>query len=117
MLLNDNLRATTLRAYTERETETQAPLLNFFLERYEAAYRLELDAFVDAVIEGKPMPVSARDGRQALRLADAALESAETGRLVEGMTQWLRSASASSAPASWARRMPSPIGRSPEFFR
>ncbi len=83
MLLNDNLRATTLRAYTERETETQAPLLNFFLERYEAAYRLELDAFVDAVIEGRPMPVSARDGRQALRLADAALESAETGRLVK----------------------------------
>ena len=40
-------------------------------------------AFVDAVIDGRPMPVSARDGRQALRLADAALESAETGRLVK----------------------------------
>jgi myo-inositol 2-dehydrogenase/D-chiro-inositol 1-dehydrogenase len=83
MLLNDNLRATTLRSYTEAETEVREPLLNFFLERYEAAYRLELDAFVTAVEAGKPMPVTARDGRQALRLADAALESAETGRLVK----------------------------------
>jgi myo-inositol 2-dehydrogenase / D-chiro-inositol 1-dehydrogenase len=83
MLLNDNLRATTLRAYTGSETETREPLLNFFLERYEAAYRLELDAFIDAVENGKSMPVTARDGRQALRLADAALESAQTGRLVK----------------------------------
>jgi myo-inositol 2-dehydrogenase/D-chiro-inositol 1-dehydrogenase len=83
MLLNDNLRATTLRAYGETATETRGPLLNFFLERYEAAYRLELDAFIDAVETGKPMPVTARDGRQALRLADAALESAETGRMVK----------------------------------
>jgi myo-inositol 2-dehydrogenase/D-chiro-inositol 1-dehydrogenase len=29
------------------------------------------------------MPVTARDGRQALRLADAALESAQTGRMVK----------------------------------
>src|SRR5438067_1592429 len=83
MLLNDNLRATTLRRYTEAETETREPLLNFFLERYDAAYRLALDAFINAVENGKPMPVTARDGRQALRLADAALESAETGRLVK----------------------------------
>jgi myo-inositol 2-dehydrogenase/D-chiro-inositol 1-dehydrogenase len=83
MLLNDNVRATTLRGYTEKETEIREPLLNFFLERYEAAYRLELDAFLDAIETGKPMPVTARDGRQALRLADAALESAQTGRMVK----------------------------------
>jgi myo-inositol 2-dehydrogenase/D-chiro-inositol 1-dehydrogenase len=83
MLLNDNVRATTLRTYSETQTETRGPLLNFFLERYEAAYRLELDAFIAAIETGSAMPVTARDGRQALRLADAALESAETGRLVK----------------------------------
>lgn len=83
MLLNDNLRATTLRSYGEDHTERREPLLNFFLERYEAAYRLELDAFINALESGDPMPITARDGRQALRLADAALESAQTGKLVK----------------------------------
>ena len=82
MLLNDNLRATTLRRYGAAETEAREPLLNFFLERYADAYRLELDAFVEAVEAGRPMPVTVADGRQALRLADAALESATTGRRV-----------------------------------
>jgi myo-inositol 2-dehydrogenase/D-chiro-inositol 1-dehydrogenase len=83
MLLNDNPRATTLRSYSATETEVREPLFNFFLERYEAAYRLELDAFIDALETGSPMPVTARDGRDALRLADAALESAQTGRVVK----------------------------------
>jgi myo-inositol 2-dehydrogenase/D-chiro-inositol 1-dehydrogenase len=83
MLLNENLRATTVRGYTEAQTEIREPLLNFFLERYELAYRNELDAFIAAVKNKTAMPVTARDGRQALRLADAALESAETGKRVK----------------------------------
>jgi myo-inositol 2-dehydrogenase / D-chiro-inositol 1-dehydrogenase len=83
MLLNDNLRPSTLRRYDETRTEARDPLLNFFLERYADAYRLELDAFVEALTAGGKMPVTARDGRQALRLADAALESATTGRAVK----------------------------------
>ncbi|HTU53525.1 MAG TPA: inositol 2-dehydrogenase [Acetobacteraceae bacterium] len=82
MLLNDNLRPSTLRRYDASETEAREPLLNFFLERYAEAYRLELDAFLAAVAEGKTMPLTVADGRRALRLADAALESASTGRAV-----------------------------------
>jgi myo-inositol 2-dehydrogenase/D-chiro-inositol 1-dehydrogenase len=82
MALNDNLRPSTLRRYSATETEVLDPLLNFFLERYADAYRLELDAFLAAVEQGSAVPVTARDGRQALRLADAALESAQTGRAV-----------------------------------
>jgi myo-inositol 2-dehydrogenase/D-chiro-inositol 1-dehydrogenase len=82
MLLNDNLRPSTIRRYNAGETEAREPLLNFFLERYADAYRLELDAFLQAVESKSAMPVTVRDGRQALRLADAALESAETGRSV-----------------------------------
>jgi myo-inositol 2-dehydrogenase / D-chiro-inositol 1-dehydrogenase len=83
MLLNDNLRPSTLRRYDATRTEARDPLLNFFLERYVDAYRLELDAFVAAVESGAPLPVTVRDGRQALRLADAALESAGSGRAVK----------------------------------
>jgi myo-inositol 2-dehydrogenase / D-chiro-inositol 1-dehydrogenase len=82
MLQNENLRPTTIRRWSRHETEAAEPLLNFFLERYADAYRHELDAFISAVQAGSPMPVTPFDGRQALRLADCALESALSGRSV-----------------------------------
>jgi myo-inositol 2-dehydrogenase/D-chiro-inositol 1-dehydrogenase len=82
MLMNDNLRPSTVRRYSARETEALPPLLNFFLQRYTDAYRNELDAFLQALEDKAPMPTSPRDGRQALRLAEAALESVRTGRAV-----------------------------------
>jgi len=83
MLLNDNLRPTTVRRWGRTETDAREPLLNFFLERYADAYKAELDAFVGALESGLPMPTTPLDGRQALRLADCALESALTGRVVK----------------------------------
>jgi myo-inositol 2-dehydrogenase/D-chiro-inositol 1-dehydrogenase len=82
MVQNDNLRPSTIRRSTATETDAREPLLAFFLERYADAYRNELEAFLVALETGAPMPTSARDGRQALRLADAAAESARTGRAV-----------------------------------
>jgi myo-inositol 2-dehydrogenase/D-chiro-inositol 1-dehydrogenase len=82
MLMNDNLRPSTVRRYNAHETEARQPLLNFFLQRYTDAYRNELEAFLAALEEGKPMPTGPWDGRQALRLAEAALESVGTGRAV-----------------------------------
>ncbi len=53
-------------------------VLNFFLERYEAAYRNELGAFVNAVNAGaKPHP-DGEDGLKANLLADAAFQSWKT---------------------------------------
>jgi len=83
MLLNENLRPTTVRRWGKIETEVRDPLLNFFLERYAEAYKAEFDQFVDAIESGSPMPTTPHDGRQALRLADCALESALTGRAVK----------------------------------
>ena len=83
MLLNENLRPTTVRRWDKSATDVREPLLNFFLERYEKAYKTELDAFVGALESGSPMPTTPHDGRQALRLADCALESALTGRAVK----------------------------------
>ena len=82
MLQNDNLRATTLRRSSATETEARTPLLNFFLERYADAYRNEMEAFLAALDEGHPMPTSPFDGRQALRLADAAAQSVREGRAI-----------------------------------
>ncbi|MFD2250391.1 myo-inositol 2-dehydrogenase/D-chiro-inositol 1-dehydrogenase [Pseudochelatococcus lubricantis] len=81
-LFNDNLRPTTVRRWTREATDAREPLLNFFLERYADAYKGEMAAFVDALANSKPMPVGPHDGRQALLLADRALESLLTGKTV-----------------------------------
>jgi myo-inositol 2-dehydrogenase / D-chiro-inositol 1-dehydrogenase len=58
------------------------PIQNFFLERYAAAYRAELDAFVTAVAKGKNPAPSGEDGLRAQVLADAATQAAKTGKPV-----------------------------------
>lgn len=83
MLTQDNLRPTTMRVTTAEHTDAREPLLNFFLERYAQAYRSEMDAFIDALVTGGPMPTTVRDGVMALRLAECAVESARTGRTVK----------------------------------
>jgi myo-inositol 2-dehydrogenase / D-chiro-inositol 1-dehydrogenase len=63
-------------------TGRQAPLLNFFIERYAEAFAAEIDEFVTA-IEGRRAPeVGFNDGLMALALAEAALISAREGRVV-----------------------------------
>ena len=82
MLQAGNQRATTVEAWGGSGTETKEPVLNFFIERYQAAYAAEIDHFVTCVTErGTPL-ASFADGLAALVLADAALESARTGRVV-----------------------------------
>jgi myo-inositol 2-dehydrogenase/D-chiro-inositol 1-dehydrogenase len=61
---------------------TSDKALNFFLERYETAYRNELDHFVSAVKKGlKPHP-DGEDGLKANLLADAAFRSWKTKQRV-----------------------------------
>jgi myo-inositol 2-dehydrogenase/D-chiro-inositol 1-dehydrogenase len=59
-----------------------ARLVDFFPERYRDAYRLEMQAFVDAVHAGAPMPVSGADGRQAVVIGMAAHQSAIENRFI-----------------------------------
>jgi myo-inositol 2-dehydrogenase/D-chiro-inositol 1-dehydrogenase len=60
-----------------------APLLNFFMTRYVAAYANEIAAFIAAVTEGAATPTTGEDGLRALALAEAALKSVAEGRLVK----------------------------------
>ena len=81
-LLAGNRVATTVELANASAVTTEKPLY-FFLERYADAYRAELNAFVDCVVNKKPMPVTAHDGRQAIVLAEAAVKSLKTGRAVK----------------------------------
>ncbi len=82
MLSAGNITPTTVRRYDATGTEQAQPYFPFFLERYAAAYRAELDAFVAAIRSGQPCSPGFDDGLLALVLADAALESATTGATV-----------------------------------
>src|SRR5207244_1008770 len=64
-ILAGNRTATSVELADGNAVSRDKPLY-FFLERYADAYRAELAAFVDAVINNKPMPVGAEDGRRAI---------------------------------------------------
>ena len=82
MLQAGNQRATTVSFWGAAATEAKDPVLNFFIERYTPAYLAEIDHFVDCVENGSAPLVGYRDGREALHLADAALESMRTGQTI-----------------------------------
>ncbi len=82
MLRADNVTLTTVEL-ADKSGFRRDPAEPFFLERYAAAYKAELAAFVDAMTTGAPPTPSGADGLAALRLADKAAESAETGQPVK----------------------------------
>lgn len=79
----DNWRGTTLQLNKEQFSGSQEPYLNFFLERYADAYRNELTAFIDAIVDGTEVSPTVTDGVAALVIAQAASESARTGQAVK----------------------------------
>ncbi|WP_166418538.1 inositol 2-dehydrogenase [Cochlodiniinecator piscidefendens] len=72
-LLENNVEMATADGFAK------APAQHFFLERYQAAYSVEMAHFVDSVLAGTPPAPSIHDGLQAQILADAAALSLETG--------------------------------------
>lgn len=81
LLRAGNMTQTTVESATASGFTTD-PALPFFLERYASAYRAELDAFIDALVDGTPITPDGSDGLKSLILADAATESAKTGKPV-----------------------------------
>lgn len=55
---------------------------HFFLQRYAAAYKLEITHFFECLQSGQPFRTTVADGVAAQLLADAATESARTGQPV-----------------------------------
>jgi myo-inositol 2-dehydrogenase/D-chiro-inositol 1-dehydrogenase len=82
MLVAQNVTENTVLAYNHAGVSSARPV-HFFLERYEAAYRVELDSFIQCLLgESIELP-TLDDGLQALMLAEAALLSLQQGRNVE----------------------------------
>jgi myo-inositol 2-dehydrogenase/D-chiro-inositol 1-dehydrogenase len=81
MLQAGNVRPTEVTAYTAKAVSTDVPE-PFFLERYRAAYAIEIAHFFDAVQKGSPVRTTIADGVKALELAEAATLSWREGRVV-----------------------------------
>jgi myo-inositol 2-dehydrogenase/D-chiro-inositol 1-dehydrogenase len=57
--------------------------LNFFIDRYETSYLIEMQEFVDAIINKSPMPVRGEDGIRSIVLAEAAYTSLRENRPIK----------------------------------
>jgi myo-inositol 2-dehydrogenase / D-chiro-inositol 1-dehydrogenase len=83
MLSVGNQHPTSVRLSNATQTEAAPEYLNFFLDRYTPAYRAELDHLITAIEQGSQPSPGFADGREALALADAAVESLQTSRAVQ----------------------------------
>lgn len=80
MLSAGNCHATTVMLATERGYQSD-PALDFFLERYDQAYKNELTAFIDLIDGNSSSVPDGSDGLKAQILADEADASARDGAL------------------------------------
>ena len=76
-----NHKPTEVFAHTAASVSEDKPE-HFFLERYRAAYALEIAHFFDALAHGKPVRTTLADGVKALEIADAATRSWRESRIV-----------------------------------
>lgn len=57
--------------------------LNFFMDRYIESYKIEMEAFINAVLNDKEVPVSGKDGLMSVAIGLAAKKSATENRTVK----------------------------------
>ena len=78
MLISDNKRETETIIYSGNSTNKKSKLLNFFIERYSEAYKLQLeDLFMMCSKNHEPL-ANFEDGRKSLALAQKAIESVKS---------------------------------------
>ncbi|MDA5557658.1 inositol 2-dehydrogenase [Shimia sp. MMG029] len=81
MVQAENQRPVSIEVATA-DGYTRPTLHDFFMTRYIDAYAAELNAFMAALNDGAAISPNGQDGLDALRLADAALESLRTGKAI-----------------------------------
>jgi myo-inositol 2-dehydrogenase/D-chiro-inositol 1-dehydrogenase len=82
MLQAGNVTETTVQRWNEQGRQADR-FQNFFLDRYAAAYKLEMAHFADMLARGAQAQIGYRDGVAALALATAAQASMTRGAPVQ----------------------------------
>lgn len=83
LLQSNNPRPNSVSKSTATNTDSLSVLNPFFIERYEYAYRAQLNSFITSLIDKTPTTPSFTDGMKAQIMADAAQESLTSGKPVK----------------------------------
>ncbi|WP_350545332.1 inositol 2-dehydrogenase [Pseudoalteromonas sp. 5-MNA-CIBAN-0065] len=82
LLQSNNPRPNSVSKSTASNTDSLSILNPFFIERYEYAYRSQLNSFITSLINKTATSPSFTDGMKAQIMADAAQESLSSGKPV-----------------------------------
>ncbi|MBL30670.1 MAG: inositol 2-dehydrogenase [Flavobacteriaceae bacterium] len=82
MIQANNVKVDNSKLYNQNGTISSLPM-DFFLERYMEAYKIEIKHFVDSVTKGIPISVSGNDGLKSLQIGLAAKKSLAENRPVK----------------------------------
>ena len=83
MVVSGNRRDNASEKFLESKTAIKRPLLNFFIDRYEKAYQLQLNDLVYLVQKRKNPRASFEEGRKAIIIANAAYKSLALNKVVK----------------------------------
>ena len=83
MVISGNRRDHASEKFLGSKTAIKRPLLNFFIDRYEKAYQLQLDDLVYLVQKRKKPRASFEEGRKAIIIANAAYKSLKLNKFVK----------------------------------
>ena len=83
MIISNNQTQSSVEKYTKDHTFAKDPVQFFFIERYEQAYKSQLEEFLSMITNKSQPKVTFEDGRRALIIANAAYESFNSGKVVD----------------------------------
>ena len=83
MVISGNRRDNASEKFLGSKTAIKRPLLNFFIDRYEEAYKLQLNDLVYLVQKRKNPRASFEEGRKAIIIANAAYKSLKLNKVVK----------------------------------
>ena len=83
MVISGNRRDYASEKFLGSKTAIKRPLLNFFIDRYEKAYQLQLNDLVYLVQKRKNPRASFEEGRKAIIIANAAYKSLKLNKVVK----------------------------------
>ena len=83
MLISENQRDLETKFYNNKSTEIKKPLMYFFTERYEKAYKLQLDGLFNLIKKNLRPLADFEDGRKSLILANCAIKSIKTKKFLK----------------------------------